>query len=163
MALDELYQEILLDHYKQPRNKGRLAVSDLDVELKNPFCGDEILLTIRFEQDRIQDVAFEGHGCVISQASASLMTDKIKGMTIAEAESVIERFSQMLKQESDDHGEHTCDGHCRHRFSDDELDELNAFQGVCEYPTRVKCAMLAWRSLQQALERYKADRTTAAR
>ncbi len=162
MALDELYQEILLDHYKQPRNKGRLTSADLDVELKNPFCGDEILLTILFDQDRIRDVAFEGHGCVISQASASLMTEKIKGMTIGEAEAAIERFSRMLKQESDAHGDHVCDGHCRHRFSDDELDELNALQGVCAYPTRVKCAMLAWRSLQQALQRYKTEHATPA-
>jgi nitrogen fixation NifU-like protein len=160
MALDGLYQEILLDHYKQPRNKGRLKSADLDVELKNPFCGDEILLTILFDGDRIRDVAFEGHGCVISQSSASLMTEKIKGMTIADAEEVIARFTRMLKHESDDH---VCDGHCQHRFSDDELDELNALQGVCEYPTRVKCAMLAWRSLQQALERHKAGRASAAR
>jgi len=155
MALDELYQEILLDHYKHPRNKGKLEKADLDVELKNPFCGDEILLTVRFDQDKISDVAFEGHGCVISQASASLMTEKIKGLTIAEAENVIERFNRMLKKESDEHGDHPCGPSCRHHQSEEELDELNALKGVCEYPSRIKCAMLAWRSLMQALKNHK--------
>jgi nitrogen fixation protein NifU and related proteins len=155
MALDELYQEILLDHYKQPRNKGHLTNADLDVELKNPFCGDEIMLSVRFDHNVISDVAFEGHGCVISQASASLMTEKIKGLTIDEAEEVIERFSKMLKKETDESDEHVCDAHCRHHAVDTELDELNALKGVCVYPTRVKCAMLAWRSLMQALERQK--------
>jgi nitrogen fixation protein NifU and related proteins len=155
MALDELYQEILLDHYKQPRNKGRLQEADLEVELKNPFCGDEILLTIHFDKDIIAAVAFEGHGCVISQASASLMTEKIKGLPIAEAEVIIDRFTRMLKKESDDHGDHACSQQCRHHTSDEELDELNALKGVCEYPSRVKCAMLAWRSLKQALEKHK--------
>ncbi|HPI72090.1 MAG TPA: SUF system NifU family Fe-S cluster assembly protein [bacterium] len=155
MALDELYQEILLDHYKHPRNKGRVENADLSVELKNPFCGDEILLTVRFEQDKISDMAFEGQGCVISQASASLMTEKIKGLGIDDAKQVIERFQRMLKREEDEHSDAVCSAACRHHASDEELDELNALQGVCEYPSRVKCAMLAWRSLMQALEQRK--------
>jgi len=156
MALDELYQEILLDHYKHPRNKGELTQADLRVELKNPFCGDEILLTIRFEQDKIADLAFAGHGCVISQASASLMTEKIKGLSLEEALVVIDRFNRMLKKEADDHGEHVCDASCRHHRTEEEIDELCALQGVCEYPSRIKCAMLAWRSLMQAIEKQKA-------
>ncbi|OPZ71637.1 MAG: NifU-like protein [bacterium ADurb.Bin478] len=155
MALDELYQEILLDHYKHPRNKGRVENADLSVDLKNPFCGDEILLTVRFDQDKISAMAFEGHGCVISQASASLMTEKIKGLAIDEARQVIERFQRMLKREADEHSDTACSAACRHHASDEELDELNALQGVCEYPSRVKCAMLAWRSLMQALEQRK--------
>ncbi len=155
MALDELYQEILLDHYKHPRNKGRVEKADLSVDLKNPFCGDEIQLTVRFDQDKISDMAFEGHGCVISQASASLMTEKIKGLSMDEARRVIERFQRMLKREADEHGGTACSAACRHHTSDEELDELNALQGVCEYPSRVKCAMLAWRSLLQALEQKK--------
>jgi len=84
MALDELYQEVLLDHYKQPRNKGVLAEPDIRLELKNPFCGDEILLTLKMAEGRVAEAAFEGHGCVISQASASVMTEKIKGLRVEE-------------------------------------------------------------------------------
>ncbi len=155
MALDDLYQEVLLDHYKRPRNKGRLPNAELQVALNNPLCGDEIILTVCFNGDRISDMAFDGHGCVISQASASLMTEKMKGLTIAEAEQIIDRFGRMLKTTRDDR-----DGSETAQPSGDikiggELDELNAFKNVCDYPSRVKCAMLAWRSLAQALERRR--------
>ena len=143
MALDELYQEILLDHYKRPRNKGRIAAPDITIELKNPLCGDKIFLFLKMAGDRVQEVAFEGEGCVISQASASVMTEKISGLTIDEIDRLVTRFVQMVKNEP---------GQTQQPIEDEEL---NAFRGVCEFPTRVKCALLAWRTLQQGLESYK--------
>lgn len=143
MAIDDLYQEILLDHYKAPRNKGCVENADLKLELKNPFCGDEILLTLKFDGNRVKEVAFEGNGCVISQASASLMTEKIKGLEFQEIESLIQRFTAIVKEGGHEHSK------------SEELDELDAFQGICEFPTRVKCALLAWRTLEQALQKYK--------
>jgi len=147
MALDDLYQEILLDHYKSPRNKGKLDQPDIRLELKNPFCGDKIILYLKFDEDRVSGVAFEGEGCVISQASASLMTEKIKGLTISEVQDLVVRFAEMVKNDADQGAVHLA-----------EEDELNAFRGVCEFPTRVKCALLAWRTLEQGLEQYKKDR-----
>jgi len=147
MALDDLYQEILLDHYKSPRNQGTLDQPDIRLELKNPFCGDKIILYLKFSDDRVRDVAFEGEGCVISQASASLMTEKIKGLTIEQVQELVVRFADMVKNDSEKGAVQLA-----------EEDELNAFRGVCEFPTRVKCALLAWRTLEQALEQYKKDR-----
>jgi nitrogen fixation protein NifU and related proteins len=147
MALDDLYQEILFDHYKSPRNKGTLAQPDIRLELKNPFCGDQIILYLKFNDDRVCDVAFEGEGCVISQASASLMTEKIRGLTIGQVQELVVRFADMVKNDPDKDAIHLA-----------EEDELNAFRGVCEFPTRVKCALLAWRTLEQALEKFKKDR-----
>lgn len=143
MALDQLYQEILLDHYKQPRNKGVLDDANVRLELKNPFCGDEILLTLRVADGFVEDVAFAGSGCVISQASASLMTEKIKGMRVAQVREMAEQFSELVKT-----------GHAE-AVSAQEDDDLEAFRGVCEFPTRVKCAMLAWRTLLQGLEHHE--------
>lgn len=142
MALDELYQEVLLDHYKQPRNRGELAEPDVRLELKNPLCGDEILLTLRLEGGRVREAAFSGHGCVISQASASVMTEKIKGLTVAEVEAIAEQFAQLVRE-----GKYE-------RPEGEAFDEVEAFAGVCEYPTRVKCAMLAWRALLQGLQAH---------
>ncbi len=143
MALDQLYQEILLDHYKQPRNKGVLADANVRLELKNPFCGDEILLTLRVDDGVVTDVAFSGHGCVISQASASVMTEKIKGMTVRQVKQMAAQFSDLVKT-----------GHAETVLRDGG-DDLEAFSGVCEFPTRVKCAMLAWRTLLQGLEHHE--------
>jgi nitrogen fixation protein NifU and related proteins len=155
MSLDELYQEIVLDHYRRPRNHGALPDADVSVELDNPLCGDEIRLTVRFDQNRIADLAFQGRGCVISQASASLMTEKIKGLTISEAEIVIARFAQMLQPAENDQTESFPISAIAVFDASGELHELNAFKNVCDYPSRVKCAMLAWRSLAQALERRR--------
>ncbi|HPR86700.1 MAG TPA: SUF system NifU family Fe-S cluster assembly protein [bacterium] len=145
MALDQLYQEVLLDHYKQPRNKGELADADVRLELKNPFCGDEILLTLKMAEGRIAAAAFSGHGCVISQASASVMTEKIKGLRVEEVEEIAGKFARMVKE-----GRYEPPG-------GEELDEFAAFSGICEFPTRVKCAMLAWRTLLQGLQTHAHD------
>ncbi|HNY90020.1 MAG TPA: SUF system NifU family Fe-S cluster assembly protein [bacterium] len=143
MALDELYQEVLLDHYKQPRNKGVLAEPDIRLELKNPFCGDEILLTLKMAEGRVAEAAFEGHGCVISQASASVMTEKIKGLRVEEVAAIADQFTHLVRE-----GKYE-------RPEGEEFDEIEAFAGVCEFPTRVKCAMLAWRTLLQGLKEHE--------
>ncbi len=145
MALDQLYQEVLLDHYKQPRNRGEIAEADVRLELKNPFCGDEILLTLKLADGRVQEAAFAGHGCVISQASASVMTEKIKGLRVEEIEKIADQFTRLVKE-----GRYE-------RPEGEEFDEIEAFAGVCEFPTRVKCAMLAWRTLLQGLHAHEHD------
>ena len=142
MALDELYQEVLLDHYKQPRNKGVLNEPDIRLELKNPFCGDEILLTLKMAEGRVVVADFEGHGCVISQASASVMTEKIKGLRVEEVAAIADQFTRLVKEGAYE------------RPEGEEFDEIEAFAGVCEFPTRVKCAMLAWRTLLQGLQEH---------
>ena len=143
MALDELYQEILLDHYKNPRNKGHLDHPDIHLDAKNPFCGDEVSLNIKIKDDIIEDILFEGDGCVISQASVSLLTDSVKGKTIHRAGEIVEMFGKLIRGEED-------------TLLDEELEELMAMQGVSEFPTRIKCALLAWNTLKKALLEYEA-------
>ena len=138
MELDNLYQEIILDHYKQPRNQGHIENADLILEGKNPFCGDEIKISVTLKNDLVDQVSFEGNGCAISQASASVMTEKIKGKTIDEAEKLVEDFSHMVKGED-------------MPIDLDDLDDMAAFQGVSEFPTRVKCALLAWKTLKRGI------------
>ena len=140
MALDELYQEIILEHYKKPRNLDLLEDADVKVEGKNPFCGDEVEIALKLNGDVIENATFDGSGCAISQASASLMTEKIKGKTIAEVRELISTFRKLVK------GEDT-------NVSTEDLDELLALQGVSEFPTRIKCALLAWNTLLQALDK----------
>ena len=141
MELDDLYQEIIFDHYKQPRNQGDLQDANLNIEGKNPFCGDQVSLSLNIHDNIISDVKFHGSGCAISQASISMMTEKIKNKSVTEAKELIDQFSRMVKG-SDKIDPETIE----------ELDELAAFQGICEYPTRVKCAMLGWNTLKKAIE-----------
>ncbi len=141
MDLDDLYQEIILEHYKQPKNQGSIDDPDVVVEGRNPFCGDQIKLTMRVRDGVIEDVKFAGSGCAISQASASIMTERIKGRRTEEVRSLLEEFSDMVKGGTHPHP------HI------DEDDEIAAFQGVSAFPTRVKCAMLAWNALKEAVER----------
>lgn len=140
MDLDELYQEIILEHYKQPKNQGTVEEPDVTVEGRNPFCGDEIKLTLRLKDGLVEDVKFTGSGCAISQASASVMTEHIKGKTADEVKELFKEFAGMVKGELHDHP------HI------DETDELCAFQGVSAYPTRVKCALLAWNAMAKGIE-----------
>ena len=140
MALDELYQEIILDHYKQPRNQGDLENPDFVLEGRNPLCGDEIFISVKISDGHVDRVAFKGSGCAISQASASIMTEMIKGKSIEEARELINIFSQMVRGEGKPENL-------------DELIEIAAFQGVSEFPTRVKCALLAWRTLEEGIKR----------
>ncbi|MDZ7314631.1 MAG: SUF system NifU family Fe-S cluster assembly protein [candidate division KSB1 bacterium] len=141
MDLDELYQEIILEHYKQPKNQGELPEPDVVIEGHNPFCGDQIKLTMRMRNGVVEDVKFSGSGCAISQASASVMTEHIKGKTVEEVQKLFREFTGMVK------GEDPLHPHIP------ETDELSAFKGVSAYPTRVKCALLAWNALKEGIER----------
>jgi nitrogen fixation NifU-like protein len=136
--ISALYQEMILDHYRRPRNKGSLENPDATVEIKNPLCGDEIRLQLAFEGDEIGDVRFAGQGCSISQASASMMTQLVKGKTRDEIEQIRTRFRGLML------GENTAD--------DKELGPLRALSGVARFPARVKCALLAWNALENALD-----------
>ncbi|HET9636435.1 MAG TPA: SUF system NifU family Fe-S cluster assembly protein [Gemmatimonadaceae bacterium] len=134
--LSALYQEMILDHYRRPRNKGTLENADASVEMKNPLCGDEIGLQVAFDGDQVSDVKFSGRGCSISQASASMMTQLLKGKTRAEIDSIRTRFRDLMLGTAE---------------ATDELGPLRALSGVARFPARVKCALLAWNALESAL------------
>jgi len=137
--LEELYQEVILDHSKRPRNKGEIADGAVHVHGDNPSCGDEIHLHVKFGAGGgVEDIKFTGQGCAISQASASLMTLKVKGHSRAETEATLQAFRDLVTIEVPDPPK--------------ALGDLRLLQGVRKFPQRVKCAMLAWRALEQALE-----------
>ncbi len=138
--LRDLYQEVLLDHSKRPRNFGVLEDADHQAVGHNPLCGDKVVVYLRMEGDRIADIRFHGQGCAVSQASASMMTESVKGKTRAEAEVLFERFHELLTGTGSDASEAS------------ELGKLAIFAGVRKYPVRVKCATLAWHTLRAALE-----------
>ena len=138
--LRELYQEVILDHNKRPRNFRAIGPPSQKAEGFNPLCGDKITVYLRMAGNVIEDVSFEGSGCAISKASASLMTDAIKGRTLQDAEGFFGEFHRMVTSPADDPVELG------------RLDKLAVFAGVREYPVRVKCASLAWHTLRAALE-----------
>jgi len=136
--LEELYQTVILDHSRRPRNFGDLPDAAVRVHGDNPACGDEIHLGVKFGPDRdLQDIKFTGHGCAISQASASLMTMKLKGKSYVEATEMLKAFHDLVTNETTN--------------SPGMLGDLRVMQGVRKFPQRVKCAMLAWRAVEQAL------------
>jgi nitrogen fixation NifU-like protein len=137
-----LYQEMILDHYRRPRNKGTLENADASVEMKNPLCGDEITLQVCFAAESVSDLKFTGTGCSISQASASMMTQLIKGKSVEEIEALRNRFRDLIL------GDQTA-------ASDERLGSLRALSGVARFPGRVKCALLAWNALENALGQEK--------
>ena len=139
--LRELYQQVILDHNRKPRNFRTLPTANRTAQGFNPLCGDELQLYLNVEDGVIKDAAFQGSGCAISKASASLMTSSLVGKTAAEAETLFHRFHAMLTGEGNGHG----DG--------GDLGKLAVFAGVREFPARVKCATLAWHTLQAALSR----------
>ena len=139
--LRELYQEVILDHAKRPRNFRELPEANRRAEGYNPLCGDKATVFVRLEGDRVTDVSFKGAGCSISTASASLMTEALKGKTRAEVEALFERFHTLV----------TSDPAKAHENSAPELGKLAAFAGVCEFPVRVKCASLPWHTMRAAL------------
>jgi len=142
--LDELYREVVLDHYRNPRNRGRVKEPDIEAEGFNPFCGDEISLQLKLDGDgRIREVGFQGQGCSISQASASMMTEVLKGKSLADARRLIGIFKGMMHGKVPDEAELS------------ELGDLEALQGVRKFPIRIKCALLAWTTLEEGLERFK--------
>ena len=136
--LSDLYQEVILDHNRKPRNFRRIERPTHEAIGHNPLCGDRVAVFVSVDGDRIADVAFEGSGCAISKASASLMTDRIKGITVVEARQLFERFHRMVTTPPDRKVE--------------DLGKLSAFAGVREFPVRVKCASLAWHTLKAALD-----------
>lgn len=140
--LRDLYQEVILDHYKRPRNFGSIAAASHRAEGNNPICGDKLTVFLRIEGDRVAEVRFQGSGCAISTASASLMTEAIKDKTEAEVRSMFERFQIGLT---------TADGAAAVGALAD-LDKLAVFGGVREFPVRVKCATLPWHTLAAALD-----------
>jgi len=145
VALDDLYREVILDHYAHPRNRGRLDPSDVSVEGANPLCGDELSLYVRLRDGRVEDARFEGRGCSISQASTSMMTEAIKGKTLEEVRALVAQFKGMM------HGQEVAD----------DLGDLAALQGVRKFPVRIKCATLSWVALEQGLDEHAAGHSTA--
>jgi nitrogen fixation NifU-like protein len=147
-ALLELYQEMILDHHKQPRNFRRLDEPKRTADGYNPLCGDQLSVSVRVEHDVITDIGFQGSGCAISTASASMMTESVKGKSVVEAEALFERVHSMLTE-----GE---------AISVDpaELGKLAVLSGVRAFPTRVKCATLAWHTLRAALTEQTAPVST---
>ena len=137
--LRELYQEVILDHNRRPKNVGVLPGADHTAEGYNPLCGDKLSVSLKMDGDVITDVRFQGSGCAISRASASLMTDSVKGKSVQEVQRLFEQFHQMVTGKADP-------------APIDALGKLKVFAGVREYPTRVKCATLAWHTLRAAVE-----------
>ena len=145
MALQDLYREVILDHYKNPRNRGHLERVDATAEGVNPLCGDEITIELTLEGDTVVDVAVDGQGCSISQASASMMTDAIKGKTRTEIEEITSKFRAMMSL--DDGADLKLDPERPGAV----LGDIEALQGVRQYPVRIKCASLGWTTLLEAL------------
>jgi nitrogen fixation NifU-like protein len=139
MSLESLYQDVILDHYKKPRNIGKIEDYDVGMELANPTCGDVIGIHLKLNDEGIvEDAKFHGYGCSISQSSASMLTVKLKGNTVEEARKLIANFYDMMKGTQGDYN---------------HLGELQALQGVSKYPVRIKCATLAWKALEQGLNK----------
>jgi len=144
VSLDDLYREVILDHYRNPRRRGALEHPDAHADGQNPLCGDELSLDLALDGDRISDVRLQGRGCSISQASASMMAEAIAGKTIAEVENLIHRFKAMMEIEPGDAGIDPARPGAA-------LGDLEALQGVRRFPVRIKCADLPWATLAQAL------------
>jgi nitrogen fixation protein NifU and related proteins len=154
-GLEDLYREIILDHYRNPRNRGELeSPPALRAEGFNPLCGDEIVVYLDVVDDAVIDVRIGGQGCSISQSSASMMSSAVKGKTLAEVAALIHSFKGMMSLH-----EHGLDGDDDPAEPDEPVDlgDLEALRGVVKFPVRIKCATLAWNTLQQALT----DRATA--
>jgi nitrogen fixation NifU-like protein len=137
--LSELYQQVILDHNKKPRNFHKLEAANHHAEGYNPLCGDHLTVYLNLEDDRVQDVSFEGSGCAISKAAASMMTQAVKGKDKEQAEELFHEFHRMVTGELDE------------EIEENHLGNLKIFAGVREFPVRVKCATLPWHTLQAAL------------
>jgi nitrogen fixation protein NifU and related proteins len=139
--LDALYRQVIMDHYKKPRNKGVLAEDSLTVNMNNPTCGDRIQLTMKVSDGKVVDAKFEGEGCSISMSSASMMTQAIKGKNIDEAIKLSKIFSDMMQGKEYDENL--------------DLGDIEALQGVSKFPARIKCATLAWKAMEKGLQEQK--------
>ncbi len=139
--LDQLYRSVIMDHYKNPKNKGILEEDSITVDMNNPTCGDVIHLTMRVEDDKVAEARFEGEGCSISMASASMMTQLVKGKSVEEALHYAKNFSEMMLGNEVD--------------EDIEFDDAEALSGVAKFPARIKCATLAWKALEKGVQEEK--------
>jgi nitrogen fixation NifU-like protein len=140
MQLDDLYRRVIMDHYKNPRNRGTLDEQSVTVNLNNPTCGDRIQLQLQLEDGKVKLAKFTGEGCSISLSSASMMTEAVKGKTLDEALSLADKFSSFMKGEAAE-------------FEDYE--DIEALSGVSKFPARIKCATLAWNALRKGIEHEK--------
>jgi nitrogen fixation NifU-like protein len=138
--LNSLYQQLILEHYRNPRNRAELAEKTVEVHLANPVCGDEIRLQLLIDDDRIADAKFIGQGCSISQAAVSMMTTLLKGRSLSDADALAKRFTEMM------HGSEEA-------AKDKALADLRALRGVSKFPVRIKCALLGFDALQEALKK----------
>ncbi len=156
-GLEDLYREIILDHYRTPRNRGELPTPPAFVALgHNPLCGDEITVYLEVDDDRVTDIKVGGQGCSISQSSASMMSQAIKGKSVPEVRALVRKFKSMMSIEeeaptADDGGLSDADV---------KLGDLEALQGVVKFPVRIKCATLAWNTLLDSLHQAAADPST---
>lgn len=139
MQLDDLYRRVIMDHYKNPRNRGTFDGEAVTVDLNNPTCGDKITLQLKIEEGVVQDARFSGDGCSISLASASMMTDAVKGKKLEDAVSMAENFSCLMKGEP----------------ADFEYEDIEALSGVNKFPARIKCATLAWNAMRKGIQQSK--------
>ncbi|MBM9578332.1 SUF system NifU family Fe-S cluster assembly protein [Leptospira sp. 201903070] len=139
---DSLYKEVILEHYQNPRFRGKLEPADLYEHGVNPLCGDELELTINLEGEKISEVRVNGKGCSISQASGSMMAESIRGKTVSEAGRILSRFKEMLLEDKDPKFE-------------ENLEELESMESVKKIPARIKCAVLPWNTLERALSKIR--------
>ena len=140
--LDDLYRDIILDHYRNPRHKGHLSAPTASHEGLNPLCGDEVTIEVQLEDGRLADVAYTGSGCSISQSSASMMTEAIEGKSVDEVRHLIGEFTAMMRGSDE--------------ADPEEMGDLEALTGVRKFPVRIKCATLAWHTLDEALNAARA-------
>ena len=138
--LSALYQEVILDHYRRPRNRGTIAEPTGTASLRNPLCGDEVDVHVALHDGKVADVKFGGRGCSISQASASMMTELVKGRTPDEVHALGERFAEMIRGDTE-------------AAKDQALGQARALSGVSRFPTRVRCALIAWEAMERAVKR----------
>ncbi len=153
MSLEELYREGILDHYRNPRNRASLDAADADADGVNPLCGDEIHLELAFDGDVVSDVSITGQGCSISQSSASMMSEAIKGKSRSEIAQLNERFRAMMDLESE-----VATVELDSDKPGSVLGDLEALQGVVKFPVRIKCATLCWNALTQGLDEVEEER-----
>ncbi|MDP4097931.1 SUF system NifU family Fe-S cluster assembly protein [Paenibacillus sp. P96] len=137
MQLDDLYRRVIMDHYKNPRNKGRFDDDAVTVDLNNPTCGDKISLQLKLKDGLVEDARYTGEGCSISMSSASMMTEAVKGKSLDEALQLADRFSSLMKGEPAEF---------------EEYEDIEALSGVNKFPARIKCATLAWNALRKGIE-----------
>lgn len=142
MSLNDLYRRVIMDHYQRPRNRGTIENGTVSIDLNNPTCGDRITLQMSIEAGKIKEAKFMGEGCSISLASASMMTEAVKGLELQDALELVKLFSKMMQGEEID----------VERFP---LEDIEALTGVSQFPARIKCATLAWKALEKGIQEHQ--------